>query len=247
MKQDNNKPNNKKPKKRIKREVTNKKIVKQKMQLLLENPDFQKDIKIFRKKWSIHQKGLKTKKDKKKWFKWLKEHPSEHQLGDFLYTDNEIDTNITPKNTKLNNDIDELLKKYKLSDFYKSSIKAYILFNDFDFIPFLNPAKMKMYFFQDEKKYRMFIEIFAETSVKDFQENWEYIKIHQKTLSGYKPGRQKQHPRLKRDERVCELARKGIRHKEIAKMVKKEFNLSGFTYDDVAKIIFRFKKKIMDI
>lgn len=73
------------------------------------------------------------------------------------------------------------------------------------------------------------------------------IESFQKNATGHKEGRKRGKTNFNRDKRIYELSLTELTHPEISRKIKEEFGGRTISYDEVAKIVQRMKKKIMDI
>ena len=83
------------------------------------------------------------------------------------------------------------------------------------------------------------IEIFPETTLKDFTNNWKEIAKRRDELFGViseKTGRTARSKNLERDLEILNLKKQGKKCKEISR-------LTGVSYQDVSRIIKRLGEK----
>lgn len=245
-------------------------FIKQKLKLLSLNPEFQKNVFIFRKKWKIPKDGLVNDKVEK-WWKWmtkisddfmegkifnnkrvdLKRKLKKHRKTKNYKAMRDIETELKNLNSEIpiNNfgdNINLILKKYNLSDHYNNSIKAFLLINNFHII---NRDNVRVWWEEDKEnktKKKIYIEIYAETTIKDIRKVWHIIERFQENTIGYKEGRKTPKKLFDRDIKIYELHKARLRNPEISSIIKQEFSGRTIMYDEVAKIVQRMKKKIRD-
>jgi hypothetical protein len=164
--------------------------------------------------------------------------------------------------------LEDILKKFHISNFYKKFIEDYVYYNNF----FANSiqkeimdgnVKVKLYFIGDNKKFyineeeniknfsNICIEINSETIKEDIDAIWSEVEEMQKTLIGYKKGRYKfpKSENFKIDKMIYKLRmekKKKMKSEEIKKILLDKFD-KRLTYNEIDKRFARFKAKINDI
>lgn len=248
-------------------------FIKQKLELLSLNSEFQKDVFAFRKKWKILKDGFNDNEGMQKYEDWLGEISDEYRESEAynkkhhslfekrdnatkkgdgrVYRDTEEEIRLLEMRIPLNdffNDQQTIATKYKLSGNYKKVLDVYLRSGNF-YSLYIPGLPIKTWYEDDpinKNKKKIFIEVYAETTIKDIQKVWEMIKYWQKNAIGYRTGRKKRKTNFDRDIRIYKLALEKLAHPKIAKRIKEEFGGRTIMYDEVAKIIQRMKKKIMD-
>lgn len=148
----------------------------------------------------------------------------------------------------------KVLKKYNLPAHYGTPLELYCLFGEKEFFSTHSHSlwgegvnNLKLFWQEDKNFKKLCVEIFPETTIKDFQRYWPIIEEQQKKLEGYKEGRQKISNNFMRDKRIFELYNTGKTNWEIKDIINQEYRDKPHTilgYSDVAKVISRFKKKL---
>lgn len=249
----------------MKKESTS--FARQRLELLTMNEDFQSDVSAFRKKWKLPEGGLKSNQARK-WWHWIAEE-SDKYMGrkDFLSEQKSLFNKLNLAERKIDREntikfkkklkaldrkiplngfyrgIDDILNKYNLSDNYKDTMMTYLVNNCFSF---LSRDNLRFWVEKDKKNEgkKIFLEIYSETTIKDVQRIWDWVKFHQKDAFGYKEGRKGKNRNLERDKRILELSKEGLSHPKISDKIEEEFG-ERIMYYDIAKKIQRLKKKIM--
>lgn len=204
-----------------------------KIEKLVLKAQFQTDIKKERRQRQLPLDGIK----------FNKEAIETHALNTFSAIA------FTPNQHQPLDSIGALLKKHDLDERYRDALKNYIYFNDFHASPFQNDSLVRCFTESVDKnnwqetKVRVFLEIYAETSIKDVQKIWtEKIAPYQKNAIGYREGRETIPANFSRDKRMYELRQIKTPYPEIKKMIKTEFNEIVMPFE-MPNIIKRFKKK----
>lgn len=196
---------------------------KQETELLIASPKFQEEIKKIRKIWGISQKGFKTDKEREKW-------------------QNKIDFYSISSLNAFKKVLIDLRIEFKLSDKWEDFLRHYLVYNKTRTLG--GGFTIKMRINKDTEEQEMYIRIYKDTVLKDIMRRWKEIQILQKGLPGDNSKKRfKEIKKLQRNKRILELTEKGLKDKEIAEKVKKEFK-EVLTYHDIPKIRNRFKKKL---
>jgi len=157
--------------------------------------------------------------------------------------------------SEYNEEITNLRKKYKLSSIYHQHLKSFVPHgglpiihgSTFNFLGHPIPkilSKLK----NKSKELRVVIEIFPETTLNDFVNNWDKISKKRDELFGIKKDKEERFARnknLERDIRICYLEKEGKTCMEITKEINEteEFKNNKTSYQDISKIIKRIKDK----
>lgn len=164
-----------------------------------------------------------------------------------------------------------LLKKYNLSNLFQLHLKHYIpngslmILHGYKFnilghpIPVLVPeAKPELVVLENGEEFmdipdirdeqRVVIEIFPETTLKDFVNNWDKIAEKRDELYGInskKTERFMKSKNVERDLLIYELRKQGKTGKDITAIINGEerFKNERIAYQDVSKIVKRLKEK----
>lgn len=236
--------------------------VSQKSKLLLSNPKFHKDVVELRKAWKIPPDGLKTNEESEKWHHqhyddsdryydevWVANRPKFEALRQekkFLEVEKlKKDLNDANPVNALRKSIKNLLVKYKLSPRWENPVKMYLLSNQLQGMGMFLGVVTRLEFDEDNGLEKLCIEISEDTTLADIKHAWPWIKGQQNRLS-YKTQKKIQPIKnLDRDKRIHELAEQGLEYKKIAEKISEEFQVpDGFSYEDVSKILNRYRKRI---
>jgi len=199
---------------------------KQKLSLLMADQKFKQQIFDLREKWGIPRNGFSNIRNRSKW---------ELSLIESLQSDN------------FNKGFDNLLND--LPRHYDKEIYEYLVADNLKYIPSKEQEKVRFFWETDKLnkgKERLFIEIFSDTTIKDIQLKWSFIKKVQESAVGYRAGRQKPKDMLKRDLMIYNLYLQGKSYKEIRKIIKGQPACSKLYVSEISKIIARMKKKIRE-
>lgn len=213
------------------------KLLIQKLEKLILQSEFISDVKAERRKLKLPPEGIQNSQ------KAIRAHARDS------FSAVKFDPNYELGKDRLS----ELLKKYKLDDRYRNLVRNYIFFKEFfsEEVPeFLENNKRVHYFTEslDSEDWtganlRIFMEIYAETTIKDIQKIWQKeIKPLQKRAVGYKKGRNTTPKNFERDRKIYELHVAGKSIKEIKAAISEEFGLVMMPHE-IRKIIARFKDR----
>lgn len=211
---------------------------KQKAELILSNPIFQKKAHILRIKWKIPKGGFLLPKPTK-----IKTGGSimiQHRTGEMGEWENWLAR--SGKSPNFWKDLDNIrrttLKPYKLPDQWLFFLYRYIVYGSK--MPAYGP-EVHSRRDDDTGEYSLWIKIDGDTTLNDIKRVWKYIKGEQKRLPDYKQ-RFKTIKKLPRDKRIIELSKQKLTDKKIVEQIKKEFGES-LTYLDIPKIRHKYKKR----
>ncbi len=239
--------------------------------MLIRKKSFQDEALSFRKKWLIGDEGLKDE-EVEGWWHWLGRETDKF-IASKDYNDNrrtllkkieqakkskdyKTYDSCKSKLTKLDqktplnkfySEIDEIMKKYSISQHYHKTVMLYLTNNTLVYIPRDNVGFWFERDKEDKKTYRLFLEVFSNTTIKDIENVWPLIKRYKKRTMNYKEGRNKPKTNFNRDLRIYDLREKGLSYSEIAKKINEEFKGKALLYDDIGIILNRIKKRITDI
>lgn len=217
----------------------------QELEVLKLKPEFQKVVKLFRKKWQLPVHGFKNLDQ---WEKWEEEFITEDEKS---YKSEGFPKNYSFKINALNKEVKEISKQLNLATSLHSHVRNYLFLNNFtpDFLSeFTSRAEtLPLIFKSNDKEHplskdRLFVEVFGNTTKKQYTETWQIIKTKREKLLGHTDGR-KITKSFERDKRVYELFLEKVPQKYIPKIVKEELGVR-ISYDDVSGIIKRFRLKL---
>lgn len=246
----------------MKREYFNKLVLraKQRAKLLIARPDFQEDVRAIRIKFKIPPIGFADDEVNQKWHHefyqsddeyiekvWLRRRKEITQLEkENKYTEAEKLRNQLINGSPINSfriTIKEFLKTYKLPLRWKESLRRYVLFNNLDKMLLPIGISLKTESDKDTDLSSLYIEIEDDTTLEDIKQGWQEVKYQQKKL--HSRVREKFQPirRMDRDMKAYELDRQGLKLKDIAEVLSKEFN-DNYEWYDVSKFIERHRIKL---
>lgn len=218
--------------------------IEQKLNLLLKNQRFIESILYIRDKFSISVTNFPSKVPiqhtqlmHSQFKRYLDEILTTFNLPDYYrdFITQHIKTAILPK------DYIEV-SKHELMTINESFSNTPVTITDgFDNIRIFSKRGTT------GKVKRLFIEIASDTTTKDLLSAWEKIEAIQKEMPGYNSGRRKVSKNDKRDFRIYELAETGLTARKIATLIHSEFGGSKLGYEEVHKILSRFKKKLSSL
>ncbi len=166
------------------------------------------------------------------------------EILDFDSDTNEIIYSESEIYKRFKKTISELLSKYHLPKEYHEPVDVYV---QQDFIPdiyLLKRGNFDTPFF-DRKEGCVVVKVYPSTSKKDYNFGW---KVSQLMLEDMKTnGPRKRMDNLSRDIKIVKLKKSGKTASQIAKMINKEYKLSGddaLMYNDINLIIYRTKKML---
>jgi hypothetical protein len=149
--------------------------------------------------------------------------------------------NLSAKNS-LSKDITILLQNFALPDSYNMTLTNFVFFNEFPLAP--APLIFNLEINKETKQLRCMIEIFGDTTIKDFEKYSNEIKRIQRGENTFKmplPLYKKRYKFIKnllRDEEVRRLREdEGLKLSDIA-------HRTGVDYQEVPKLIKRLKHNI---
>lgn len=227
----------------------------QRIKILINRPDFQKDITFLRNKWKIPQKGLKTENENEEWNNWILDE-----------TDNYYDTKW-PKETKkilklrslkkyneaeeikktinsgaplnaLNNDVWVIIINYDLPPKWHDGVKNYLLSGDPKYLR--NQTGLTVSFNWDHGVMRPSIEFDKDTTLTDLKRVWSWAK---RLLKRNKNTKFQPIKNLDRDKRAYELEKEGKTPTEMEDIIEKEFG-AILSYNELTLAIKRYKKRL---
>jgi len=140
--------------------------------------------------------------------------------------------------------LEKLRVKYKLNEQYGVCLMYAIIFAkrpDKIILDNMLPFRFEINQERGGLKYAA-IKIYPETTKADIINNWSEIKKFSKNIYGYDVANQRPIKNAWRDMEVRAMKRWGMKNKEIADMLDKLYPQAVYTYDDIAKIIFKNKK-----
>ncbi|MBT7992335.1 hypothetical protein HN569_00615 [bacterium] len=182
-----------------------------------------------RKKWGIPLNGFETLDASMKW---------ESELFN------------TNKNNLFNNDFGKIFKDFKISAYYEACIHEHLILGTTVLTLTAQKENLKISLKPDarnNKKIRIFIEVFADTTMKDIKDNWDFIGELKKSTIAYKfdcDKRRRTNVHWERDSEIYRLSQEGMKHKEIREIIKNKPTCKNINTCDISKIITKAKKKI---
>lgn len=216
----------------------------QDFELLVLKETFQKAVKDFRKTWKIPLRGFK---DKEAWGKWEDQLIKEDEES---YKAQKCPPGYLFRIKALNKESKDFFKNFNITPRYFRHIKNYLFLNDFtpDFwAEFESRAqKIKIHYKSENEahplsKDRLFVEIFADTTRKEYLNAWKNISRQKKKLLGFSGRNTKKS--FEKNKRIYELRKQGLKLKEVAKVIKDEFGVS-VDYQNVPNFSKGIEKKI---
>jgi len=211
---------------------------KQKVDLILANPNFHTSVRILRLKWKIPQDGFMLEKPIET--KTKKGIVHQHVKGKMEEWQDQL--NKSGKSPDFWKDLDNLrratLKPYKLSDRWLFFLQRYIVYGSK-----MPEAGLEVHLRRDDDagEHSIWVKIEGDTTLDDIKRGWGNIKRMQERLLNYKK-RFKAIPKLQRDKKIMELSEQGLPDKEITEQINKEFG-DGLIYSDIPKIRKKHKKR----
>lgn len=214
------------------------------------NDDFMSDVLLIRKK--IQETEPKVTEDEY------------GEVVDYAFYDN------TPEYKQ---DVIQLRKKYNLSEMFQFQLEDYIpdgkLMNIHDIsinllrylkpklIPSIEPVICENEYGEEDvyfppeiasEEHRVMIEIFPETIINDFIDNWDEISKERDRLYGIKNNKKTRSAKiknLKRDVEMYNLKKDGKTGKEIVEIINKQecYKNEKIAYQDVSRTIKRVKER----
>lgn len=192
----------------------------QRFELLLVTPTFQEKVRLFRKKWHIPENGMEQKNDVVN--QWIES---------------------AQKRSGYPEDIETMLREFKLALHYKSRLIPYLLFGKVS----ENDKSSRVRMFSESPEggtNRLYLEIFRDTRLQDIQEKWLDIELQQVMMFGRpERKREKAAKNFERDKRIYELKCLGKKSTEIGTIIKEEFGGRKLCYDEVNKIHSKMQKR----
>jgi len=152
------------------------------------------------------------------------------------------------------NELDKLLKKYKLPLSLRERISMTVGYDhshemarkfSLKFYSCISrmPSNALKRFSIIEKENRLFIEIYADTAIKDLASAWREISKMQKKLPGYNFQRERKLHKYDRNLRIWELYQNRESDKNILKILRSEFPEENLGYIEIRNILADIKKK----
>jgi hypothetical protein len=249
------------------KKVTQSKYSIQKLESLALDKEFQNDILTIRKEWLIPQNGLGDSYDtyvqwyedierRSKLYRRTKEYRIKQEISPVLFglpvevmSRYGIEKDLAKFYYGV---IPELLEKYELSNHYNEAIKNYIKHNDFRYertinsynFEIISQRPIRVRDSQTWTKPTLLIKIFPDTTKTDLWNAWPQIEKEREKLFGSKEKTRKRSSYLfERNKIIFSLAQKEMPRKNIAIEIKKMYGGKILGYDEIGKIIMRFKNK----
>jgi hypothetical protein len=234
--------------------------IRQRAQVLIDNPDFQKEILEIRKRSYIPISGIKTNEESQNWHNnlldrdqayfeanWNKVSKKAKKLEkENKFTEAREATKLFNKNLPLNafyHSIKMMLSKFRLPLGWEESVRRYALFNDINKMWFTGNVVIKEEYDFDTGLKTLSIVIDDTTTLQDIKDSWSLIKEHQKRLQSYTKKKIQPIRKLDRDQRAYELEKEGKSLEEIADIINVEFN-DSMDYNYLKIVLNRYKKRL---
>jgi hypothetical protein len=229
--------------------------INQKIKVLTNRLDFQKDIHFLRNKWEIPTDGLKNDDDYEEWSTTLLEKTDEYYDKNWPKEKKEIITlrekgkydeaneiknkinKLTPIN-EFGDDIWVMIINYRLSPRWYEGIKRYTLYNDSKNMGI--PAGATVLNNWDHGIPIVSIQFDRDTTLEDLKRAWSWARKMYKggVFHKFQPIK-----KFDRDKRAYELEKEGKDWEEIAGIIEKEFN-DDLDYNEINIAINRYKKRL---
>ena len=232
----------------------------QKLSLLFENPDFQKDIREIRKEFGLPVEGIADDGGRKKFEFDLYEKQDKFYREEFPKYRDELnklqkDNNFVAyknRSAEINNYaplnrlgkvlVPSLIKKYNLTPSIKDMIRSYICHGDRCFKVGLGII-IESLTDEDSGQGQVKIIIQEDTTLEDIKHCWSDVKFLQsklryRTHSKFQPIRN-----LELYKRAYQLKQEKS-YKQVAEILTKESNDRVFGITDVQDFVKRYKKHI---
>lgn len=229
--------------------------LEQRIKVLINRPDFQKDILFLRDKWKISKDGLKNDDDYGKWSDTLLERTDEYYDKNWpeekkkiielrekgRYDEaNEIRNKINKRSPliEFGDDIWVMIINYRLSPRWYEGIKHYLLYNDSKNMGI--PAGATVLNNWEHGIPIVSIQFDKDTTLEDIKRAWSWAR------KMYKGGVSHKYQPIKkfdRDKRIYELEKKIKDWKEIAEIIENEFG-DDLGYNEINIAINRYKKRL---
>lgn len=234
----------------------------QRIQLLVDNLDFQKDILAIRERWNIPRSGLRDIDEWKTWYddflrkddlhfvnhrKQYHEELSRLKEVDYRkYLEHKKEINLELPVNAFAHDIAQIANKYKLHPKWEEGIKGYLYYNDHKTFPMPLGVVIHKKIDMEKGIKRLFLEIDEDTTLDDIKASWKSVKYHQSTL-GYNRKQKNQPIRsINLYKRAFELRKKENKsYTQIADIFEKEFpkpNEDIYSTEEIANFIRKYKK-----
>lgn len=229
--------------------------LEQRIKVLVNRPDFQKDILFLRNKWKIPQDGLKSDEDYENWStkllektdkyydkNWPKEKKKIIELREKGKHEeaNELKNKIN-KQAPLNefgNDVWVMIINYRLSPRWYEGIKHYLLYNDSKNMGI--PVGTTVLNNWDHGIPIVSIQFDKDTTLEDIKRAWSWAR---KMYRGGVFHKFQPIKKLDRDKRTYELKNEGKDWEEIAEIIESEFG-DDLDYNEINIAINRYKKRL---
>lgn len=233
----------------------------QKILLTFSHKKFQEDMAILRKKWNIPAEGIKTEKENISWHRKLSDDTTKYfeknreaQRNLVLKLESEKKWQEADKQRKefnkvaplnsFQNDLWQIVLKYKLPHSWKDSVKQYLLFNYLNNLSTPLTVTIENSWNMDTMTKSLSLLIDADTTLDDIKAIWPSVMEEQKTLSDYNPAKFQPIPNLLLDKRVFELKNLKKTHSDISNTIESEFGKSNLAYKDINEAVRRHKKRL---
>jgi hypothetical protein len=199
------------------------KIQKQKINLLINRPDFEKAILFLREKWNIPKNGIKNQEE-------------------FDQLNNKIPVK------DLLDDIKKIIHDQKISPRWINGVKRYLFLNDPNNMAiFIGPVITTKVDMNSDLE-TISIEINEDTTIKDIKAIWSEVKTSQSRLLYKKRDKNQPIKNFERNKEAYDLQQQGKSLNEIADIFSNtEYNLKNrvtIADVDIADWIRKYKKII---
>lgn len=234
------------------------KVLRQKIKVLINRPDFQEDVINLRTKWKIPSDGIKNEEDNQNWNtqldidtdeyydkEWPKYRPEIIKLkerGKFREAEEKTkEANAKAPLNAFNSDLWGVIRKYRLSPNWHNGIRRYLLFNDPENMNL--PAGVTISTTWENGIKLISLQIDSDTTQKDIKQVWPWVKRMQKGLSYRQADKFQPINNFDRDKRAYELHKEGKSPEEIGDIIQEEFG-DSLDYNELNVAIQRYKKRL---
>jgi len=236
----------------------------QKVNALLNRPDFTDDIKSIRLKFGIPVEGFMTPEECSVWQEKLYEEQDsfydnewpkyKDELLSLRETDyaayierNEATNNLAPLNNLNKVQIPGLIKKYNVSPAFTDTIKSYLQFGKGKGTGFgvgLIGVKIEIPIENDKETGEIKLVIQDDTTIQDIKDIWPMVKIHQKRLKYHTREKYQPIPNLDLYERAYKLKQTNS-YKKTAEILTEELKTGRLiSQTDAQDFVKRYKKHL---
>lgn len=235
-----------------------KKVIGQKIKVLVNTPIFQEQIIELRKKWKIPLNGIKEEDErldwygqlsaktdefhKKEWPKYRAEIAKLREAKKFREAEEKKDEyNLKVPLNAYRNDIWRIVRSFRLSSRWHFSIERYLLYNDPNNMGVPLGATLSTTWENGMKQLSILIN--GDTTLADIRKIWPTVKMMQEDLNDRQAEKFQPIPNFDRDKRAYELEQEGKTLNEIGEIINSEYD-GGLLDGEIKQIIKRYKKRL---